>query len=245
MVTRLLGRATLLAMLACPAWGAEPGTARTITLPVTVDSLQARQVRFAIEQAYAAINITVKYAVRPALRALVESDAGQLDGDVIRPVTIEAAYPNLRRVDVPLYMNGASVWVRKESGAAPSTLQALAARKSVGIVRGIQHAETATRGWSNVVVANNYPAAMRMLQTGLIDALLGGDGPIRELFAAGQFDAAQFNGFDIYATPLYHYLNVKHADILPRVQAELSKIRGQHTTVLDGLLASPRPGIPR
>ncbi len=245
MFMRLLRRAVLLAMIAAPAWGAEGVAVRTINLPVTVDSLQARQVRFALEQVYATLNVTVKFSSRPALRGLLEADAGQLDGEMIRPISIESSYPNLRRVDVPLYLNGASVWVRKESGAAPATLQALSTRKTVGIVRGIQHAETATKGWPNLVVANNYQAAMRMLQTGLIDALLGGDGPIRELFVGGQIDVAHFNSADIYATPLYHYLHVKHADILPRVQVELSKIKGQHATVLDGLLASGRPAVPR
>jgi polar amino acid transport system substrate-binding protein len=245
MFMRLLGRAALLVFIAGPAFGAEPTPVRTINLPSTVDSLQARQARFAIEQAYLAMNIAVTFNTRPALRGLIEADAGQLDGEVIRPTTIEATYTNLRRVDVPIYLNGASVWVRKASGPAPATLQALATRKTVGIVRGIQHAESATKGWANVVVANNYPAAMRMLQTGLIDALLGGDGPIRELFVTGQFEMAQFNGADIYATPLFHYLHAKHADILPRVQAELARIKGQHATVLDGLLASGRPGVPR
>jgi polar amino acid transport system substrate-binding protein len=245
MIKRLFAWAALLAIMSGPAWSAEAAGARTINLPVTVDSLQARQVRFALEQAYAAINIPVKFSSRPALRGLIEADAGQLDGEVIRPITIEATYPNLRRVDVPLYLNGASVWVRTASGPAPTTLQALSARKTVGIVRGIQHAETATKGWPNVIVANNYQAGMRMLQTGMIDALLGGDGPIRELFVAGQFEGTQFNSAEIYATPLYHYLHVKHADILPRVQAELAKIKGQHATVLDGLLASGRPAVPR
>ncbi len=235
----------LLACLALPALAADPAPTRTLHFPLTVDHVQARQVRHALELAYASLNIKVQFSARPALRAIVEADAGQLDGEVIRPIQIEDSYPNLRRVDVPLYMNGASAWVRKETGAAPATVEALSKFKRVGVVRGIRHAEESTKGWANVVLSNSYPAGVRMLQHGMIDVLLGGDGPIRDAIAASGVEASQFNGADIYSTPLYHYLHKRHADLLPLVQRELSKLKGQTGTVLDGLLASGRTGIPR
>lgn len=234
----------LLALLASPVRAGEPANVRKIHLPITVDSVQSRQVRYAIELAYESLGIKVQYTVRPALRAIVEADAGQLDGEVIRPTLIEATYSNLRRVDVPLYMNVASAWVRKQSGAPPGKLPAVQQYKRVGIVRGIQHAEESTKGWTNLVVANSYASGVRMLQMGVIDVLLGGDGPIKDAIDAAKL-GDQFAGNEIYATPLYHYLHKRHADLLPLVQKELNKLKGQQATVLDGVLASGREGIPR
>ncbi len=232
------------AMPGKPALAGELAAVRTIQLPLTVDSVQSRQVRFALELAYESLGIKVLFTPRPALRAMIEADGGQLDGEVIRPTTIEATYANLRRVDVPLYMNVASAWVRKDAGPAPTKLQAVQQFKRVGIVRGIQHAEESTKGWPNLVVANSYASGVRMLQMKVVDVLLGGDGPIKEAIDTAKL-GDQFAGNDIYAVPLYHYLHKRHADLLPLVQKELNKLKGQQATVLDGVLASGREGIPR
>jgi polar amino acid transport system substrate-binding protein len=234
-----------LAWLVLPTRAGATDAARTITLPATVDSLEGRQVRYALDAAYAVLNTKVNFVPRPALRALMEADSGQLDGEVMRPRLIEGSYHNLLRVDVPLYSNMASAFVRAQSGPAPANLEALSKSKSVGIVRGIRHAEAATQGWANVVVINSYPAAVRMLSQGLIEVLLGGEGTIREAFVSNHLDASQFNGQQVYSTPLYHYLHKRHAELLPLVQAELAKIKGQQATVLEGLLASSREGVPR
>ncbi len=216
-----------------------------ITLPVTVESLQGRQTRFALELAYASLHIKANFTPRPPLRALNEADSGMLDGEMMRPAGIEGDYPNLLRVNVPLYMNVASAIVRQGAVAAPASVEALSKFKAVGIVRGIRHAEATTEGWRNVVVINNYAAAVRMLKEGMIDVLLGGDTAIVDAISSNHYDAGQFQKRDVYSTPLYHYLHKRHAALVPKVQAELARLRGQQATVLDGLQVSNIAGLPR
>lgn len=215
-----------------------------ITLPVTVESLQGRQTRFALEMVYASLHIKANFAPRPPLRALNEADSGLLDGEMMRPAGIEVDYPNLLRVNVPLYMNSATATVR-QGVAVPANVEALSKFKAVGIVRGIRHAEATTEGWRNVVVANNYVAAVRMLKEGMIDVLLGGDTAVIDAISSNHYDAGAFQRREVYSTPLYHYLHKRHAALLPKVQAELAKLRGQQATVLDGLQVSNIAGLPR
>ena len=53
-----------------------------------------------IRQAYATLGITVVYKTYPAERALMMSNRGLSDGELVRVKGIEANYPNLIRIPV-------------------------------------------------------------------------------------------------------------------------------------------------
>ncbi|MFZ6653821.1 hypothetical protein [Undibacterium sp. TJN19] len=223
-----------------------PATAkRSIILPVFVDGLEMRQTRYALELAYAALGIKLSFVNRPALRALIEANDGQLDGEVVRDSSIEAGHPNLIKVDVPMFNYSGSAFVLKDSTEAPVSLEAASRLPSVGIVRGARRVEFETRGWTNIVVINDHAAAVRMLKIGRITALLGAYEVIKDAILTNQFSESDFRSYEVYTMQVFHYLHKNNADIIPALSTQLNKLKGNQATVLDGLRAGKLKDFPR
>ncbi|MBC3920834.1 hypothetical protein H8L32_25440 [Undibacterium sp. CY18W] len=217
---------------------------RHIVLPVFVDGLEMRQTRFALEMAYAAIGIKVSFVARPALRALLEADSGQVDGEVVRDNSIEASAPNLVRVDVPMFRYVGSAFVLKGS-ELPTSLEAASRLPSVGIVRGARRVEVETQGWSNLVPINDHGAAVRMLKIGRISTLIGAYEVVKDAILSNQFSENDFSSHEMYSIQVFHYLHKSHADIIPALGLQLNRLKGSQATVLDGLRASKIKDFPR
>lgn len=213
----------------------------SITLPVYADSATIQKSCYALEHAYQALGIVVKFVDMPAASSLVESNAGNVGGEILRTSLIEATYPNLLRVNVLMYVWSVSTVTRSDRMAP--TLAEAAIGGQVGIVRGIRTAENATQGWTNVIVVNSYSSAVRMLKAGRIDILLGGTDEIREAMHGEQLMAKDVRFKEVMSIPLYHYLHTSKAALVPAIGAELARIKGKYATVLDGLNARPGTGI--
>jgi hypothetical protein len=209
----------------------------SITLPLVFDTPLSRQLAYALDIAYGALGIKVIYEPMPGQRALIESNAGRMDGELTRTSTIEESAPNLRRIGVPLSFFIASAIVLKNSGPAPTSLDAVSKMPSVGIVRGLNTPEYLTRGWHNITSLAGYGQALKMLQLGRIDVLLAGDEGARDAIKINHLNEQDFEFHTIARFPTFHYLHKSNEALVPLVSAELVKFKGPHASVLDAVRA--------
>jgi polar amino acid transport system substrate-binding protein len=190
----------------------------------------------ALAQAYANLGIQITYIDLPGERAIVESNAGRLDGETARIEGMEVVYPALRRIDVPLYINTNSIFVYGADKVAPTSINQLANLKRVGIVGGWKASEEATAGWGNVVRLTTYGAALQMLKRGRLDAFLGrGEDSLRAL-QEEKLALTDFPNKIVLRHPLFHYLHEKHEDLIPAITRELRKLKGSRDVLVESWL---------
>jgi len=209
----------------------------SITLPLVFDTPLSRQLAYALDIAYGALGVKVNYEQMPGPRALIESNAGRMDGELSRTSTVEESASNLRRVDVPLSFFIASAIVLRNFGPAPTSLDAVSKMASVGVVRGLSTPEYLTRGWPNITSLASYGQALKMLQLGRIDVLLAGDEGARDAMKINHLNARDFEFHTIAKVPTFHYLYKGNEALVPLVGAELMKFKGPHASVLDAVRA--------
>jgi polar amino acid transport system substrate-binding protein len=211
---------------------------RRIRLARIATGNQALDAERALQQVYRALGITVEFVQVPAARALVESNAGRLDGELARVAGIESIYPNLLRIEPVLFFNDNAVFVLKSQHAAPQDLKALARLPVVGLLNGYKITEELTAGWSNILQINSYASALKMLVAGRISAFFGRKEDVQFAMIELGLDASSFDVQVLLSVPLYHYLNKKHEALLPAITAELRQLQANQ----GGVLRTPRPG---
>jgi polar amino acid transport system substrate-binding protein len=96
--------------------------------------------------AYARLGISLEFVAVPALRSLVESSEGRLDGEVQRILNVEAQYPTLLAVKPSINFIQPAVFVKRldfKVEGWPSI-----ANYHVGIVRGVGSSRRARAPWA-------------------------------------------------------------------------------------------------
>lgn len=186
----------------------------------------------ALRMVWAKLGYQLEFVDMPGERALVETNDGRTDGETARIAGMEATYPDLRRVDVPLYINTNSTFVYGAGKPIPATVSELRTLASVGIVRGWKASEDATYGWRNVIKVNSYASALQMLKLGRMDAFLGrGEDTLRAIQQEG-LNPADFPNKVVLRHSLFHYLHKKHEALLPLVARELLLMKGNNEAVV-------------
>jgi polar amino acid transport system substrate-binding protein len=170
--------------------------------------------------AYARLGINLQFVAVPALRSLVESSEGRLDGEVQRILGVETQYPTLLAVKPSINFIEPAVFVKKldfKVQGWPSI-----ASYHVGIVRGVGSSEAGTRGMRRVTAVPSMEALMRMLAAERIELAvndrLSGQLILRQLQLQGEIHPLDP---PLQHIPLYHFLHVRHAELLPRIEEVL------------------------
>lgn len=179
-----------------------------------------------IREAYRRLGIDLQTALLPRERSLLSADSGETDGEMIRIAGINAQYINLIRVpepvftfDVIAFTAGLKFAVNGWESLRPYSLC---------VPRGLKAAEKNTEGMQRMV-ANTTDQAILMLSGGRCQvAILGHElWPDVERLHAGPLRALDP---PIVRIPLYHYLNRRHADLVPKLAATLITMRNDGTT---------------
>ena len=170
--------------------------------------------------AYARLGISLQFVAVPALRSLLESSEGRLDGEVQRILNVEAQYPTLLAVKPSINFIEPTVFVKRLAFKVegwPSI-----ANYHVGIVRGVGSSEAGTRAMSRVTAVPTMEALMRMLAAERIELAvndrLSGQLILRQLRLEAEIHALDP---PLQHIPLYHFLHVRHAELLPRIEEVL------------------------
>jgi polar amino acid transport system substrate-binding protein len=215
----IVGRLLLGLWLLC---GALPGpvSAQTLmrvsTLP---DPDPATEVAERVmREAYARLGIALQVMRMPAERSLVSANVGDTDGELYRRAGIDASYTQLVRVPVAL-MHYEIVAFSLDSRVVLQGWESLRPYR-LGFVRGIKVIEENTGGMA-VEPVTTLRQAFVMLERGRTDLVLANRlSGLAALRAADQ-QTIQVLTPALERFPVFHYLNVKHAQLLPRLSEVL------------------------
>ncbi|WP_457324470.1 substrate-binding periplasmic protein [Roseateles sp. P5_E11] len=210
---------TVLAAMALDAGaaGALPSTLRLARLDGVPDQRIGSEI---LKVAYARLGIDLQFVAVPALRSLLESSEGRLDGEVQRILNVEVQYPTLLAVRPSINYIEPAAFVKKldfKIQGWPSI-----AAYQVGIVRGVGSSEAGTQGMSRVTAVPSMEALMRMVAAERIDVAvndrLSGMLILQQLGLQGEVHPLDL---PLQHIPLYHFLHVRHAELLPRIEETL------------------------
>ncbi|MEZ7195871.1 substrate-binding periplasmic protein [Pseudodesulfovibrio karagichevae] len=174
--------------------------------------------------AYERAGLPVEFVPLPQKRSLVQAVDGVIDGDVGRIPGLEKTFPSLVRVDVKLLdLNGAAYVVRERRFGEyrPELLATL----RVGAVRGVLWAEKAMHG-HRLDLVNNYKTLFEMLLEGRLDLALASRLSAEYFIYGNRARYARIRRLDplVYSEPFYHYINIKNADIVPKLEKALREL---------------------
>lgn len=158
----------------------------------------------------------------PAKRALIESSSGALDGEVHRIFDVSLQYPSLLPLVPAINFIEPTAFVRK---AKTMTVDGWDSIKpyNVAIVFGVGSSERGTREFPNVTYCTTLEQAFKMLTADRVDIVVSDE------FSG--LEALKKLGLQDDVTPLhpplehieiFHFLNKRHADIIPRVEKVIS-----------------------
>ncbi len=207
-----------------PVWAQEPRTLHFSTL-LDVDPATnvAEQV---VTEAYRRIGMGVVVDKLPGERSLRSANNGDTDGELYRKLGMDRDYPNLIIVPVPLmtyeiviFTLGTDFVVHGWDSLRPFT---------IGFVKSIKIVEQNTQGMHIEVAATLRQAFLKM-SLGRSDVVVANK-------ASGMAAIKELNLPDVkmlsppLATfPVFHYLNKKHAELVPKLTGVLQQMQKDKT----------------
>lgn len=184
-------------------------------------------------QVYSHLDIELKFKVLPASRALKYAREGVVDGEIQRLIIIEKTSPTLIRVPTSIGPLDSCIFFTKK---IPFTSLEDFGEYKIAYVRGIKSYEPLLKHFKESFAVNTQGQIWKMIDQGRADLTsagrIGGLYQLRKMGISGIYplDPPRKK----YA--LYHYLNEKHRDLVPRVNkvllmlsktGELEKIRNE------------------
>jgi len=197
-----------------------------------------------MREAFGRYGITVSVDRPPAERALINANAGIVDGDGPRIPNIDntGPYPNLIRVPEKLFdvefaafTNGRKLNISKWEDLK---------NFNVGIVRGWKILEHKISQSRSLVKIKTAELLFRMLMNGRVDVVvadrLGGLAIAEKLKMETLLELTPL----LAIQPMYLYLNRKHSDLVPKINLVLSHLRkdGTYTRLFQGCVNTYIPG---
>lgn len=205
---------------------AHAGTPQTVVLSRIVDETLADAAYSILAEAYRRLHVPMRAKELPAERSLAYANAGTTDGELMRVAGIEADYPNLVRVKVPLVHAQMQAFTtgRRFSVDGWQSLQPyrLCVRNGIRIV--MQHTAGMRRE-----ITNSDLQLLTMLRAGRCQVAILNRYSWLEI---DRLHMGPLRALDppLTDTPLYHYLNKRHAALVPRLEATLREMQRDHST---------------
>ncbi len=197
------------------------GTLRIACIQKDIEAWVARQMLAAI---YAQAGLVLLPEMMPPMRASVALVAGDVDGELMRPLSYEAEHPELVRVPTPFYrvsVQAYSLLARKVRIELPDDLK----RYDVGSVHGLAVVRELLAKWRprQNASAVNHEQLCRMLKAGRVDAAV--DTRLRML---NMLNFLQIK--DTVASPelarfdLFHFLHRRNAEHAARLDETIRRM---------------------
>ncbi len=198
--------------------------ANSIKIGAPEGSANSKPVEIILREAYGRIGTKINVIYFPARRSLKMADDGTLDGELQRVDGLDKTYLNLIKVPVRVgafrgmaFTNGLSFPI--------NGWQSLKNYK-VGIVRGVAFVEKGTRGL-NTVLAGNIKKPFAMLKKGRFDVAVVAEQSGECAIKRGKLDGVTMLPTPIEEYPLFHYLHVKHKDLVPLIADQLRQLNDE------------------
>jgi polar amino acid transport system substrate-binding protein len=206
-----------------------------VTIAVVDRSLQLEAVsRALLTEAYRRIDVNVVFKEVPAVRALYEANEGLVDGDLQRIDGLSSRFTRLAQVRIPVNEFDAVV-ITRDKQFTPEGWSSIAPY-SIGYHRGIVIFEKRTAGMRTDPAPSNE-LVLKKLQSGRTDIAVMPEADGRDLLATMPGHSLQMLFPPIERVPLYHYVNQRHAALVPRLESALRAMQA------DGSFAAIRARI--
>ena len=180
-----------------------------------------------LTEAYKRIGKDITFIPAPSKRSLGALNAGKLDGEMLRTERVAQIYPDIIKIDVPIFINGTYA-LTYHKDASIKNMEDLSKYK-IGIIKGLLSIEKRTEHLHPRPFAS-YEAAFKLLAQKKIDII------IAPLFhaAASIHKARHKNTVHIlkpalHSTPLYHFVSQKNVDLVPDLTKALQKMKEDGT----------------
>jgi polar amino acid transport system substrate-binding protein len=176
-----------------------------------------------LKEAYQAIGIDVVYKPIPSARALLMSNSGKIDGELVRIAKINQTFRNLVRIPVSFISAEQMAWTVKDKNIIINGWNSLRPYR-IGFHKGYKAAENGTK-WMNVEVVSEAKQAFKMLNLGRIDVAIANKFTGLSIIKTFALDNIKMLDPPVQVEPLYHFLNKKHKALVPKVAMELLKMK--------------------
>ena len=173
-------------------------------------------------EAYRRLKIGVEIEELPGERSLQNADYGTTDGELYRKAGIETQYHNL--VMVPVALMNYEIVVFSHSVTFPVNDWESLRPYTVGFVKSIKIIEENTKGM-RIEVATTLQNAFLKMMLGRSDVLvcnrLSGLAMIKDM----NLKQVRLLAPALAVFPVYHYLNKKHAELVPKLTSVLMEMQ--------------------
>ena len=176
-----------------------------------------------LRTAYLELGIDITVEPMPAQVALQRSLAGESDGEVHRVYALGEQTSVLIRVPTPIGSIATVAVLAPGSDITISAPEELAHYR-VGRVDGVLHAQMLAEGLENVQVFGDQADMLDAVASGRIDVGLEDTISMRLTNAERSAEEPFAISEPLQLIPFYHYLNERHADLVPRIDAILSRM---------------------
>ncbi len=175
-----------------------------------------------LTEAYARLGYEIELQGYPAERALFMANEGLVDGEAGRVNVVEREYPMLVRVPTPLYVNRIAVLVGN-ADIDPAEGWGQFAHHRTCIRNGYKFLESKVKGTSCHHVSS-YEKMLELLKNGRVEVALAEYFDILPVLDAQGLNGVRILDRPMASNPMYHYLNRKHAELVPLINDELRRM---------------------
>ncbi len=174
-----------------------------------------------IREAYKKLGVDVVFKTLPAERSLQLSNHGIIDGELVRIAGIAKVYTNLIRVPVS-HVTAEQMAFGRDATIVINGWQSLAPYK-LAFHRGYKVAEENTKNMNRYETPTDE-AAFRMVASGRMDLALANRFTGEKIIHDLKLTKIGMLRPPVEVDPLFHYLNKKHADLVPKITAVLRRM---------------------
>ena len=171
-----------------------------------------------LTEAYAQLSINIEYLPLPGARALHKSNSGEVDGEVFRIANVEKKFTNLR--PVPTAINRLEGIVFTKSLDFKIQGWSSLSPYYIGIQNGIRFADRGTEDMQRLAVDTNEQLFL-MLNEGRVELAVAAYTNGLKTMSKLNLNTIRALEPAIETYPLYHYLHINHADLIPKLDQVL------------------------
>ena len=176
-----------------------------------------------VKEIYGRLKIPVKIIDMPAKRALISATEGSVDGDLSRIMRVQEVAPTLIRLSPHVNQIEGIVYTK----IPDLKVEGLDSIKDyrIGIRRGIQWSDDATKGFKHVEVIHHNESLVQVLNLDRVDIIL-----TARFIAMIQLKKLNLENVIRPISPplakfrLYNYMHVKHRKLVPIIEDLLVKM---------------------
>ena len=188
---------------------------------VTLEGGQNSRIRaLVMEEAYSRAEIDVSFEIVPARRAAVMVETGQVDGETSRVFAYGNSRDYLIRLSTPIGHLHTTAFTRVDSPLAIDSLTAMEGL-TVGVVRGIRHAERAAANASQVVFAKSIAELMKLVDHGRVDVAIHSRWAGELTIASLGLETVIAQNENLGSQSVHHFLRQEFAHEAARIDAVL------------------------